>query len=59
MIKNHIYQDYHLGKKYRKNDLIMPQLNNKSLISKDWNPNYDLETGLNKLIENMKEDKKC
>jgi nucleoside-diphosphate-sugar epimerase len=40
-------------KKYRKNDFMTPQLNNKSLISKGWNPNYDLEAGLNKLIKNI------
>ncbi len=37
-------------KKYRKNEVMKPQLSNESLVSLGWKPKYDLEAGLDKLI---------
>ena len=55
-------KDYRLrlffgAKKYRLNDVMIPKTNNFSLISIGWKPVYDLNTGLNKLLNNLNEFK--
>lgn len=45
------------AKKYRLNDVMIPKTNNFSLISIGWKPVDDLNTGLNKLLNNLNEFK--